>query len=401
MESEEEPKKEERLSDTIGFTADEDYVHEHEKDHESELKLDESTVSYNVSEYNETPQERIVSKEENLGEDTTQNETGGQEEHSTLGQEVYGEDNTDIDQLQEQTATSPEHPEPNTEEPKVDINEEETADKYEEQASAEEVEDDDDDFGSFDEASFEEFQGSEPTEHHQSVVFDSAVMEDAVLFRERLDDILDSVLPRKIHEASNQMSDSQLLTDGGRERLNTFSTLPRLNPPNWTRLKMRHGLLVSLGVPINLDELGTTQVSSFNKPSPRRRSTTEEDIKWGDFTIPEFESLNISDNRRNELMALTLSILSKIEDNNLNNTTEQFLLQCSEEVVNEKYREMQENYAQLVELSSVWQAQIQELRNSQEMFESVVQNMVGYRQKLQRNEILEGLSKSKRGKRVF
>lgn len=413
MESEENHiKPEEQLSVDIEQPAEPSLEHGLEDDHEPktfegpESTLNEGGVSDDFPEQTDSPTEELRDEKEFTANDVPDD---GEEVVQDPSTSVGEEDGPDVEttdlgqQAEESTEVVEKESDIYIENPESDSNKHEgiEVDEPEVEEPVESVEDDDDDFGSFDEASFEEFQEPEPIENDQSVMFGSAVMNDAVLFGERLEDVLESVLPKKAPETSNQDTTPDLLTEGGSEKLKTFSTLPRLNPPNWTRLKMRHGLLVSLGVPINLDELSSTHVPPTSKPTSRRRSTTENDIQWGDFIIPEFESLNISADRKDELMALTLSILSKIEDNNLNNTTQQFLSLCSEEVVDEKYREMQENYAQLVELSSIWQAQIQELRNSQEMFESVVQNMVGYRQKLQRNEILESLSKSKRGKRVF
>ena len=116
--------------------------------------------------------------------------------------------------------------------------------------------------------------------------------------------------------------------------------------------------------------------------------------------VPDIASLLLSPDLQLELMANTVDILSRIEGDNLTNTTELFLQQCSEDMIDEKIRQMRANCALLVELSSVWQAQLKELRNSQEAFESVVQNMIGYRQKLQRNEIMQNI-RGKAGKRIF
>lgn len=259
-----------------------------------------------------------------------------------------------------------------------------------------EQEEDDDDFGSFDEASLQEYQA--PEQIKLTGEFSGAILNDPAKFSERLEKVLDHIFSSK-ETAAEIEKNSQLLTTNAAEYIQSFSTLPRLNPPNWTRLKTRHGLLLALGVPINLDEL-ESQVATSSRPLSKRRSFTENDINWGDFEVPDLDLLDISSEKKLELLADTLTILSKIEDDNLTNTTEQFLLLSLQDVVDRKLRQLQGNHALLVELSSVWQAQIKELRSSQELFESVVQNMVGYRQKLQRNKILENI-KTKKGKRVF
>lgn len=261
--------------------------------------------------------------------------------------------------------------------------------------------DDDDDFGSFDEASFEEYQAPE-TPNQTSVEFSSAVLSDPEQFRLHLDESLGLAIAQTAPcpDIGSPVVAAELLTEKARATLETFSMLPRLNPPNWTRLKMRHELLVSLGVPINLDELDTTHATPSSKLLSRRRSITEQNIQWGEFVVPDIASLLLSPDLQLELMANTVDILSRIEGDNLTNTTELFLQQCSEDMIDEKIRQMRANCALLVELSSVWQAQLKELRNSQEAFESVVQNMIGYRQKLQRNEIMQNI-RGKAGKRIF
>lgn len=270
------------------------------------------------------------------------------------------------------------------------------------------TEEEDDDFGSFDEASFEEFQAPEPEIKQEKATvtklqFTSTTLSNLEQFQAKLDELLDSIFPEADLETNG--SNSTLLTPQASEKLATLSRPPRLNPPNWIKLKIRHNLLIKLGVPINLDELEspnsvsiTNNIHSHN----RRRSVNEQDIDFGDFDIPEFELLNISSDQKQELLHKTNQLLSKIEEDNLNNTSQIFLESSLEESLDAKLAQLRENFKQLIELSSVWQDQMKELRNSQEIYESVVQNMVGYSQKLQRNEFIEHLKKKgKKGKRTF
>lgn len=259
---------------------------------------------------------------------------------------------------------------------------------------------DDDDFGSFDEASFEEFQVPETTDALDKL-WTLSNNPDAI------DDELEKVLNLVVPEAETTESKPEYpeLVSDKSLLFSIISKSPRLKPPNWIKLKIRHSLLIKLGVPINLDELDAPSLLAKvqNNARDRSRSISVQDIDWSHFEIPEFSTLNVSNEKKQELMSSTQQTLSRIEEDILNNTSELFLQNSSDSSLDAKLKQMRDNYAQLIELSSVWQDQIRELQNSQEIYESVVQNLVGYSQKLQRNEILESLSKgkSKKGKRTF
>lgn len=258
---------------------------------------------------------------------------------------------------------------------------------------------DDDDFGSFDEASFEEFQAPDAS---SATNIKALSLDDLDTVDEELQKLIDQIFPDC---AQNEIPEPLPLIS---ETLTLFSVLsrnPRLNPPNWIKLNIRHSLLVKLGVPINLDELESSSVlsSGHTRAHSRRRSIDVNDIGWENFEIPEFSTLDISPEKKEELVRGTHDELSRIEAEIMNNTSELFLQSAPHELVEAKLAQMKQNYAQLIQLGSVWQDQIHELKNSQEIYESVVQSMVGYSQKLQRNEILESLksAKTKKGKRTF
>lgn len=267
--------------------------------------------------------------------------------------------------------------------------------------------DEDDDFGSFDEASFEELQEPEPKENLNKEQLNTALrpldFHHPEQFLSKVDELLDTIFPVF---PDTRSTPTTLLKAEASEKLDTLSRTPRLNPPNWIRLKIRHNLLIKLGVPINLDELESANSVAMAYASishNRRKSIDENDIQWEGFTIPEVETFNLTAEQKQELLGKTGDTLSRIEEDNLNNTSQLFLESSLESALNSKLAQMKANYDQLIKLSAVWQDQMKELRNSQEIYESVVQNMVGYSQKLQRNEIIEHLqrTKGKKGKRTF
>lgn len=265
----------------------------------------------------------------------------------------------------------------------------------------------DDDFGSFDDASFEEF--SEPTEpqtaplaveSHQEGVFDEEVFENPEKFEARLAELLDQLfITIKDDPDPSKDANSALLSDRSNEIFHALLAVPHLQPPNWVRLKIRHNLLLKLGIPINLDE--TTPVTSLGaKTEPRlhqrKNSIRETDISWQGFDIPAIEELQLSVSEKAQKLASTASLLSQIESDNMNNSTAQFLHGLADEkALDAKLQQFEQNYELLIELSCVWKSQLHDLKQDSEIYESVVQNMIGYSQKLRREEIFESLGKLK------
>lgn len=273
------------------------------------------------------------------------------------------------------------------------------------------AQDEDDEFGSFDEASFDEFQGEEASESYETSpktsepTFSSDVFQSESLLDERVQYTLDRIF--KIPEYKSVPTGQGLLRNGAKEQFLLLSKIPHILPPNWTRLNIRHKLLVNLGIPINLDELekGNVAQISHQMPHQRKKSISEQDIDWTGFEVPNVDSLKLDEEKKSQLLAQTNTLLDGIEEFNLQNTSRLYLETSSDEALEEKLTKMRENFNQLLELSALWQAQIRELKSSQEMYELVVQNMVGYSQRLERSEILESLGRKKlkrtKGKRTF
>ncbi|GEQ68855.1 hypothetical protein JCM33374_g2524 [Metschnikowia sp. JCM 33374] len=272
----------------------------------------------------------------------------------------------------------------------------------EQQSTSNKVDDDeDDDFGSFDEASFEE---ADPVDEYLKERDFPPVNspDDPQITVAKISRTLDYLFPLVTIDQSSSIG--SLLSEQAVAQFQELSKTPRLQPPNWTKSKLRHNLLLKLGIPINLDELAETGGSINAKPeSLRRKSISESDIDWSRFDIPDIDSLNLTQEAQQDFINNSAEILSRIETENMSNTSELYLQKSSPETLDDKLKQMQDNYEQLLQLSSIWQGQIEDLKASQNVFESVVQNMVGYNQKIQRNELLESLrrSKTKRGKKAF
>lgn len=260
--------------------------------------------------------------------------------------------------------------------------------------------DDDDDFGSFDEASFEEFEPAIAASNDTQTSF-TDLFQDSHITPAKIQRTLDFLFPDLFNDKP-PVSDT-LLSEQAEAQYRELSRKPRLQPPNWTKLKLRHNLLLKLGIPINLDELVSSSGSgSAKQDGARKKSISESDLDWSKFNIPDIDSLNLTQEAQQELLEKTADILSRIETENMNNTSEIHLQNSLEQDLEIKLAQLKKNYEQLLLLGSIWHERLEDLKGSQNVFESVVQSMVGYNQKIQRNELLESLrrSKTKRGKKM-
>lgn len=262
----------------------------------------------------------------------------------------------------------------------------------------------DGEFGSFDNGTID----NETMDKKPDVfaIFDDELMNNNTQFEAKLDMIMDQVFTIDSNISSSNSSAEKslpietLLNQRSQEVLNQLAAMPHLKPNNWIKLKIRHNLLIKLGIPINLDELTDDKTPTANSNKAllthnRRRSINEDDISWQDFKIPDFKTLNMTTELKDELLSRTNEILSRIETDNLNNSSKSFLETAGDEKLKEKLRQFQNNYQQLIELSSVWKYHFNDLKNNFEIYESVVQNLIGYSQKLERDQLLQNLQQLK------
>ncbi|KAG5417307.1 hypothetical protein I9W82_004940 [Candida metapsilosis] len=353
-----------------------------------------------------------------------------------------------IDDLKQETEESSQRESMNP--PQTSVDEDDEFDDFDEFEAAEpntnhQANDDFDDFGDFD-----EFESVEDTQ--TSTVIDAAFPEscfsDKADFESRLSKLLSklfntdetaatatiTITPPSDTKEGTQTTEKPaetLLNDRSRTIYKQISTMPYLHPPNWIRSDIRHNLLIKLGIPINLDELNANSVSAnatagntnpnainanpneehdtnssnhLSVPPPqqqqqrsRKKSISEQDINWSNFTIPQFDSLQLTNEQLHNILTQTNETISKCEFDLMENTSLKFLTNVkSDDVINDKLKQLQSNYQELLKLSSVWQHQLSEVRKDYEIYEQVVQSCIGYSQKLRREEILENLKKMKK-----
>lgn len=260
------------------------------------------------------------------------------------------------------------------------------------------------DFGSFDNVSIErlDYNTTDTTNvlsggaSENNTDASNEFLKSNELFMEKISKILDELFTAT---TENRLEDSRVvfdhLFDKGGQSIEEFSRIPKLSPRNWVKLNIRRNLFIQLGIPINLDELKHETAQTAAQPSTRRPSIKEEDIDWSGFEIPELEKLEITSDERNKLESQTAEMLSSIEKDNLEHSSEQFLRTADINILQERLEQFRRNHELLIKLSSMWRHRLNNLKEDYETFETVVQSITGYSQKLKREEILNSLKKMK------
>lgn len=261
------------------------------------------------------------------------------------------------------------------------------------------ADDDDDDFDDDDFDDFNEFQGSTdfetteyetvtmPVAYDTTGVFPESLFHDLDAYRAKLDEVLAPVFDNlAVVDSVISREASSLLDDRSHQVSEEIARLPRLKPPNWKRLNIRHNLLINLGIPINLDE--TTDTSAGGLFMVKNRPPVHK-VDWKGLPVPSFEALNLDQAAADEILARSAATLSRIDVDNLTNSTAQFLESQPESVIDAKLELFKNNYTELLTLASVWQHQLEEQTKNTEIYGEVVQSMIGYSHKKQREEIME------------
>ncbi|KAK7682925.1 hypothetical protein QCA50_013958 [Cerrena zonata] len=191
------------------------------------------------------------------------------------------------------------------------------------------IEEEEDEFGSFDDASFDasfdEFNEFEETSA-ETLKFDEEIFQNPQEFDKKLEMIMDQTFSN-IPSDQGKKEDQELLDERSKQIFEELSNIPHLQPPNWIKLKIRHNLLIKLGVPINLDELNEKEEQSRLqvKQHTRKKSINEDDINWQEFNIIDYKDLQLSTEVKNEIISNTSETLSRFENESLNHSTKQYL----------------------------------------------------------------------------
>ena len=199
---------------------------------------------------------------------------------------------------------------------------------------------------------------------------------------------LDVMFELPVPPSSPKNLAEELLSDRSSELYSRLSDIPHLRPPNWTRLVVRHRLLINLGIPVNLDEISTAPASQ-ELAGERRKSVNAAEIDWNGLDIPDYNELHLDAGTRSQHIETTLALIDRVEAENMENSSLQYLESALVETLRAKLQQYQTNASQLRTSASVWQNELSVLQNDFEIYESVVQNLIGHSQRLRRDELLQ------------
>ncbi|CCH44496.1 putative membrane protein [Wickerhamomyces ciferrii] len=260
----------------------------------------------------------------------------------------------------------------------------------EEEVEEEEVdeEDDDDEFGAFSDASFDEFEQppepespkqeesiSTPETNNTHLKLPQDLFDEPEMFQTRVQELLNQSFPEELPPASVP-SNTDVLNERSRLLLERLVALPYLKPYSWKKSSLRRQLLQTLGIDSEKDQI-------------RRKNLDD----GSNYKIPDFESLNISDEEAKKYRENTDEILNKFqesikEDDELTN--------LDQETLNKVVLEYKEQIKELKKLLSIWEYEQKNLEIDNETFEGVVENLVGHTQRLRREETMKSLKKESR-----
>lgn len=246
--------------------------------------------------------------------------------------------------------------------------------------------DSEDEFGSFDDA-INEREDSIPTDND---IDDDIIQLTALTDYTQLEPLMNDLFNVEPNNDNKTSTIDMLLNERLKEIYSQLSKPPHLKPNYWLKLKIRHNLLLKLGIPINLDELSTNSHVNYIVHA-RRKSINEQDINWDGYDIPKYEALSMTDEEKQHLVVNTDQLLLKFDSDNLSDTSKVFLQNANETQLHDKLLQLQYNYDTLIKLSAIWKNKFKESKDNFEIYESVVQNFIGYSQKLERDALLKNL----------
>ncbi|KAH3687384.1 hypothetical protein WICPIJ_001661 [Wickerhamomyces pijperi] len=259
-----------------------------------------------------------------------------------------------------------------------------------EEIAAENLEDEDDDFGDFSDASFDDFEEPQvnaetlpsaidvDTQRKSSDIQGPKItdedLDNTELFHSKISQLLDLSFPdvKTIAEPLYANEQESILTETAAHLYERLTAKPYLQPIQWKKTETKRRLMALLKIP---DE-------TILFPRTKDLSDLESQL-----SVPEFKALGLSEERKKEIIEDTEEQLSKIEEyisKDLDTTNLTKLIS--------KY---EKNIANLTTTLACWEDQLKSVSADHETFESVIENMVGFTQRVTREE--QGRSLKRKG----
>lgn len=304
----------------------------------------------------------------------------------------YKEDSNILQNLNTETTAAPPAQDESLGNAKSDFDEFD----YPKSAGREEEElDEESDFGSFDDLSIEETTEIDAGKARNSVSLLEVDknLENNALILKKVEQLIDDIFPKAGDKSEYHNSLLELLSDGSKDIFDEVSKSPHLTPKGWNRLNIRRNLLIYLGIPINLDEL-RAQSSPESLAIPKR-SSKEESIDWT--MLKSLDDKDVpAESKIQELLAKSSEILSKVETENLEHSSKQYLETLDLPELISRLSHFEESYSTLLDVALAWKVRLDDAKKNFDIYESVIQNFVGYSQRLGREELLANMKNLKK-----
>lgn len=231
-----------------------------------------------------------------------------------------------------------------------------------------------DEFGSFSDASFDDFE--EPQVIENSIIkLPQSVFSNPQELEIKLEELVNLTFPGSLPEYENN-EDTSILNERSEQLLERLTSLIYLKPYNWQKSSLRKQLLVTLGI------------SDIDNNSRKRLNQFDAD----EYIVTPFKELNINDDEKLKLIDETDYIL---EDYLTNLKNDDELNKLSDEELSEINKDYNLKLKMVENLLSIWENEKFKLTEDKNTFESVVENLIGHTQRIRREESFKSQQKEK------
>ncbi|KAH3668405.1 hypothetical protein OGAPHI_002159 [Ogataea philodendri] len=234
----------------------------------------------------------------------------------------------------------------------------------------------DDEFDDFGE--FEEFDAAQPIEHDPALVFSPST---------------DSIarLQQSLHDTLNPLplpSPTEKTFDLDQRCQDVYSRL--VHPPmnvrqvNWKRSLLRRKLLVSLGIPIDLDEVlpsvaGAKMSKLYDQSALQGlQNNVNAELET------RISQVSVDETRKDEILSSSDSVLESIHSRVQPKSFYQAAAERGD--IQEKTKELENVRDELLKLAACWNLRLEDLKQDNEIYSMYVENLVGNTQKRRREE---------------
>lgn len=180
----------------------------------------------------------------------------------------------------------------------------------------------------------------------------------------------------------------QLLDARSQELLSQLTHPRRLVPLDWKRLALRHRLLVSLLVPVNLDEVSSDRAVASGLFQYQQLDASS-------YEPPAIDAFQMLQQDKDHVRENTTLWVEAAEAALQQQRT--YWETLSDEELEKVVTALRAHKLQLEKANAVWQEQLQQLQQDHDTYELVVENFVGHAQRMSREEMKE----DKKKKRAF